>query len=200
MIQIPRYYQKRLFYCSQSPEIFEPKTKKWSRWQPPPNVTKGDCCLISWRDQFIVLGGFSTRLTVQIYDHQTSAWISVQSPPPFEIVKSGCVLIPGTDQILVAGSRTQPYSSALYNITAQSWTLLANSSVAKYKKHLVALGSRIFSIGNLNNSITEEFHLTSHSWTQLDVVPTSLPEGFSGALALPAEMFKNLPDGCDGVL
>ena len=192
-------YRNRIYLLDdQHPEVFDPDNKKWSRWPQPSIETGGLGCIVAWRDQFFLFGGFHNRNGIQTFDHATSAWsqLSDDQPAPIDIFESGCVQIPGRDEILVTGfdDHLETVAAALYDIKTNSWQLLPTPAVPYNASSLVALGSRVFLF---SSDVLREFHYSNSSWSQknVDISYCEYPE----VISVPAEVFQDLPGGCVGV-
>jgi hypothetical protein len=72
-----------------NPEIFDPANNEWANWKIP-NVKHGDySCLLSWRNDLILLGGGYTRQTIEKFDTIAQTWTTIDTSAPFEIYYSG---------------------------------------------------------------------------------------------------------------
>jgi hypothetical protein len=72
-----------------NPEIFDPAINEWANWKIP-NVRHGVySCLLSWRNDLILLGGSSARQTIEKFDTIVQTWTTINTSSPFEIYASG---------------------------------------------------------------------------------------------------------------
>ncbi len=181
------------------PDVYDPKNNAWSKWPKPSKEINYYLCMISWKDSILVFSGLSSEHSVQIFNTTSYSWSVLKSGvPPFKLSALTCILLP-KNQVLLVGPRYDVNSSALFDIQTNSWEKLKDSKYDRYGSTLVNLSGRIFLIGGMNEAITEEFHLDTKTWTEVDSRKIYLPY-LSSALALPAEMFPHLLGGCEGIM
>jgi len=102
------------------------------------------------------------------------------------------------NQVLLVGSAYKSNSVAIFDIQTNSWEKLEDSKYNRYGSTLVNLSGRFFMIGGRDESVSEEFHYESKTWTEVKA-RTINNHWFSSALPLPAEMFSHLPGECVGI-
>ena len=194
-------FKNKLFIVDDSsPEVFDPARNIWSGWPAPPTATGTGKCLLAWSDIFIMFGGEYNSRAMQTFNHSSQTWEVLDSTcVPMDMMYSGCTVLP-TGDILIAGSRDAPYQSsiALFHVKSNTWKKLADSTISRKGTSLVTLGSRVFAIDGGEN-VVEEFDYNTNTWTTIEEQLLVHRRGHSGVIALPAEMFQHLPDGCVGV-
>jgi hypothetical protein len=72
-----------------NPEIFDPANNEWANWKIPNIKHGGDSCLLSWRNDLILLGGYSAKQTIETFDTIAQTWTTINTSAPFEICVSG---------------------------------------------------------------------------------------------------------------
>ena len=90
--QPAQVYKDQLYYLNinNQSEIYDPTTNVWRHWTPPP-VSHGDhTCMVTWRDSFIVLGGYGHPRGVQLYNITTNTWKSLNTMPPIPRILLRC--------------------------------------------------------------------------------------------------------------
>ena len=183
------------------PEMFDPTTKEWSTW-PKPNSPHGKhSCLLAWQDSLILLGGFNSSRTVEMFQVSSQTWKSLDFSAPMEIFTSGCAVLPN-EEILVLGSNNQAYrkSAFVYNVLENKWQQVEDSFYDRALTALIVLGSRVFAVGGYDNDeIVEEFIYSTRSWVTLDTT-VLVGRQFHSMISVPAELFAHLPGGCTGIM
>jgi hypothetical protein len=153
----------------------------------PPSKFGHSHSAIGWEDSIILLGGWSNKRGVQIFNITSQTWkVQNSSNVPMDIAWSSSLL---ADQhlVLFAGSASQPffYSAAKYNPRSDTWIKLKNSHKNHLATCLVKLGSRVFAFGGQDAHSAEEFNLASNTWTNIDTKLINKCSGCHSILALP---------------
>jgi len=177
-----------------NPQVYDPRENTWAKWPRPVKSVGEWPCLISWTDIILVFGGDKNKKGLQSFNSTANVWSVLNAELlPFELDPAACILLP-TNQVLVISFR----NAALYNIQSNSWERLKDLKSTRYGSTFVNLNGRIFMYGGLDD-VTEEYLYNSKKWKQVKADPIGT-HMFSSALALPAEEFGDLIDGCEGVI
>ena len=195
-------YQSKIYvHDAQEPQVLDLESSTWSSW-PSPIVDPGlSPCIVPWEDNIILFGGYDNLQGVQMFNHATQTWsILEESQAPMEMLWSSAVELPN-DNFLVVGSEmvSSYYSVVIYNPVTRSWTQLEDTDQKKRGTRLIALGSRYFAMEGFRTNDIEEFLLDSNTWQLMEPRFQVQRRGYHSVLALPANLFDHLPEGCVGV-
>ncbi len=178
-----------------NPQVYDPRENTWAKWPRPVKSVGEWPCLISWKDLIIILGGRNNNKFVQIFNSTMNTWSVLDAElSPFDLDTSACTLLP-TNKILVVSSM----DNALYDIETNSWDHeeLEDLIYSRSGGFFINLNGRIFLFrGSVN---VQEYIYNYKKWKELKVNPIN-ERSFSSAIALPAELFADLLDGCEGVI
>ena len=184
------------------PEVFDISTKTWSTWPKHP-VSSRDTCFVSWEGFILAFGGPSALFN-QIYqfDPTTSSWTPLNPPkPPLLLSCNQCLVLPNKNVLLTGtmGPIADLYKYAVYNVSSNTWEHSGYSSHNLLNYGSVLLGNRIFVIPSVYQESVTEYHYTNNTLSYESPPLTSQIVDPVVALAVPAEWFSHLPNGCMGV-
>ena len=205
--QYPHYgtpakvYQNKLYIAENSnPEIFDPESGSWSKWEQPLNQTGTHACSAIWRDTLLVFGGITSNYSFEQYNFTTESWTNLNySPTHFEW--PSCLVLPADqNKLLVTGSWGLVVS--IYDLVKNEWESARSTATYRVAGDLVALGKRVFFMSGVNGppetETVEEFHLSNKSWTLLEQKMRMGKRHFR-AISIPALLFQNEIENCTGV-
>ena len=186
-----------------NPEVFDPASQEWSGWPKSPSIFGDYPCSLTWRDSFILIGGYANRKAVLQFNHTTQIWNKFDaSAISMEVYHSGCAVLPN-EEILVVGSEGRLFTAsvALYNVKENTWISLGNTTYARTLTSLLTLGNRVFAIGGLGSVVgsnVEEFIVKNNTWVEVGS-KLILPRAYHSTLSVPAYLFAHLKGSCKGV-
>ena len=211
--QPAQVYNEKLYYLNvnNQSEIYDPITNIWHHWAPPP-VSHGDhSCMVTWRDTFIVLGGFGHPRGVDLYNITSNTWKSLNTMPPIPRAGHACSPMPNNpDKFMIVGGKSDKHHVAIYDARTDYWSTAAKTNTARFYARLVLLGKRIFVIGggndaeNYDTDTVEEYLLDKDVWETKNIRISNRRSVFA-SLAVPASFFNDenlyspFEDGCRGV-
>ncbi len=184
-----------------NPAVYDPRNDSWSTWPKPLQHTGSSTCLISWKDSILAIGGYANPQLVQSFNFTLNTWSVLDEGTPFDLYAPSCILLP-TNKVLFVGSKDDYYATAVYDIATNCWKKLKDSKNNHFGATFVNLNGRIFLIGGGHTRtvsyLVEEFHYNNNTWSTVDARPINT-QVFSKGLALPADMFAQIPGGCEGI-
>ena len=127
--------------------------------------TGADPCLLAWKNNFLLIGGYAKPDVLQSYNVDSKEWSLVNTIIPMSVHNSACVVLLNEDVLVVGSEELADYkTAAIYNVGKNYWTKLPTLSYPREGTSLVRLGDRIFAVAGLNDTV-EEFHPNNNSWT-----------------------------------
>jgi hypothetical protein len=188
-------FDNKLFMIDdERPQVFDPRSNKWSNWPAPAMRTGGSSCLIVWKDEILAIGGNFNRQGVQSYNTSSNIWtIRSDGKTSFNMAGHSCILVPG-NKVLVLGSILSINNpAALYNIITNSWETLDDTTYNRAGSAVFDLNGRIFTMGGYDKTGTsiEEFYHQNNTWATIDTKAV-FPRLFAIALSLPVDLFSGL--------
>jgi len=181
-----------------NPEVYDFNNDSWSSWPTPSIKPGGYSSLISWRDSIIAFGGYNNKQGVQKFNSTTNDWSILDIDfAPFEMYGSGAVTLPN-NEVLVTGPYDMTKKAALFNLEKNTCKLIEDTTYRHYSAPIVNLSGRFFLLSDPFGKVVEEFHPENNTWSQVE------PQLIAGryyysALAVPAELFTHLQEGCEGI-
>jgi hypothetical protein len=160
---------------------------------------------VKWRDSFLSFdsdGVLSFNITTQVW----TRWYIDNYQMSYYLVNNKIVLLP-TDEVLIVPAYYGNITF-LFNIATKTMSLGGKTAYDQGSAGLVQLGQRFFAIGGLSN-VTEEYNYINKTWS---IVNTRLINNYFStenynyngpaayAISVPADLFANLPNGCQGIM
>ena len=206
-------YKNQIYFPDYSyPETYNLDTNSWSSGIYIPNSPGSNPCIVSYLDTFIAIGGTSYPTGMQQYNFTSKTWTNLPSLSP-GYSYFGCTLLPApsdapisaplfTNRILMMQSQASDVLGTMFDISSSQFLPISPTTYGHRHNQILSLGRRVFVFAGFNgapNNLVEEYHQHNNSWT---VVPSGLLNGrfHTGAVAVPAHWFKNIPGGCQGVI
>jgi hypothetical protein len=174
-------------FDSSMAEIFDPVKNAWEPWSQP-KQSSGWPCFVSWKDSILMFADNS----VQMYNSSIDEWTILNTNLPFSFTQA-CVVLPNYN-ILLAEYGTSNIN--MYHTINKSSELLDHPEQFDTQS-LINLNDRIFSFG-FNPDKNGEFHYQNKSWTPMSAHLIFDRHWFS-SIAVPADLFSNRLEGCEGI-
>ena len=156
--------------------------------------------MVTWRDSFLLFGGYQSQLKVQQFNLTTQEW-KVLSEMPVPRATFGCAAFPNNpDKILLVGGDPVPTSTAIYNPASNTWEPAASTSIERKGLTVVQFGDRLVAIGGQNSAqidtdTSEEYDVATNSWS-FSKEKIVRPKMHIAALVIPKGDVPSLPEGC----
>jgi len=180
-------------FDSSMAEIFGPVKNAWDPWSQPEQSSDWPC-FVSWKDSILMFADNS----VQMYNSSIDEWTILNTNLPFSLVQA-CVVLPN-DNILLADyyydNNKHLRNTYMYDIIGKSSELIDHPEQFDTQS-LINLNDRIFSFG-ISNDKNGEFHYQNKSWTPISAHLIFDRHWFS-SIAVPADLFSNRLEGCEGI-
>jgi N-acetylneuraminic acid mutarotase len=156
--------------------------------------------MITWRDSFLLFGGYQSQTAVQQFNHTTQQW-KVLSTMPTPRAAFGCAALPNNpDKILLVGGDPVQKSAGIYNPVSDTWEPAASPSIGRKGTAVVQLGNRIFAVGGQDSNLvdtdtSEEYNVATNSWS-FAAERIVKPKMHIAAAVIPA---RDVPNECIGI-
>ena len=181
------------------PEVFDLSTQTWSTWPRHP-VSSSYTCFVSWEGFILAFGGVSNQ--IYQFDPSTSSWTPLNPPlPPMGLSYNGCLVLPNKNVLLTGSSESESsYKKySVYNVTSNTWEHSGYSANYLALFAPVLLGDRIFVIPTgYPTQVTEYVYANDTCGYDFPPMTSQIVQPVA-ALAVPADWFSHLPNGCQGV-
>jgi hypothetical protein len=174
-------------------EYFDPSTNMWTTWPTYPIALQSDACITLWQNSFLLFDS----VNLQTYNLDTDTWTSKLIYPPSAIVHPACLTLPN-NKVLIVGSAGAPF---LYDPAINTWNTLPPTINNQGKVTLLQLGEKYFIFGgNSTATVAQEFNYFNNTWSSVagGQVSTTNSQGFASGIAVPDDLFANIPGGCTG--
>jgi hypothetical protein len=178
---------------SSNAEYFDPYTNVWTQWPSYPTAIQSDACITLWQNSFLLID----PVNLQSFNLATQSWTSVQISPPSPINNPACISLPNK-KVLIVGSSGLPL---LFDPAINAWKTLPPTINSQGKVTLLQLGQKYFIFGgNSTETVAQEFNYLYDTWSPVigGPIPTTNSQGFASGVAVPADFFTKLPNGCTG--
>jgi hypothetical protein len=195
-------FQSKLFvHDAKNPQVLDLDSSTWSSWPSPPVDPGLSPCVVPWEDNILIFGGYDNLQGVQMFNHASQTWaILEESQAPMEMLWTSAVELTNDNFLLVGSEMVSAYYTAvIYNPLTKTWTQLEDMAVKRRGTRLVALGSRYFAMEGFRTNNIDEFDLDTNTWQLMEPRFQVQRRGYHSVLALPADLFSHLPEGCVGV-
>ncbi|XP_077283342.1 kelch-like protein 1 [Arctopsyche grandis] len=182
-----------------SAEKYNPKTKEWSNVSPMPTARHEVGCVVFENEMFVIGGIFNSAYSfdaVEAYCPQKGKWrkcapTTVKRGCPAVAVLGGFIYAVGGVQI--GPNRANFLSAERYNPKLNTWTAIANISVARYASGMCSIGNSLILIGGSNGSATmtdcEQYDPSTDKWTPITSVGN---RGHLSLIAIPKKRLNRI--------